>query len=144
MKRINRSVKKFNNNCLLNLEGLNVDKMLDYLIDLGYDDCYRYTITSSELKTHLWTTTFGCCGLTGFVLDFMKRPNDEEALDLGSNLNLFLAITALNDENDYMQWFTNGEDWYQHKDRNKFDTSSGLWRKVSLDELFTNFDKLIP
>lgn len=36
-------------------------------------------------------------------------------IDCGTNEQLFLAIAALNDNGDYMQWFTNGKRWYQNK-----------------------------
>lgn len=39
----------------------------------------------------------------------------KEDIDCGTNEQLFLAIAALNDNGDYMQWFTNGKRWYQNK-----------------------------
>lgn len=35
----------------------------------------------------------------------------ENAIDCGENETLFLAIAALRDDSDYMQWFTDGEQW---------------------------------
>ena len=109
--------------------------ILDKLINLGYIDCWTDCITTDELKTLIWSSgSRGACGLTGF--------KDDNYLHLGNNDNLFLAIAAINDEDDYMTWFTNGEDWYQHKEKNLFDTTQGLWHKASADELIINFHKI--
>ena len=41
--------------------------------------------------------------------------NNGHRIDCGTNEELFLAIAALRDDNDYMQWFTDGEKWLQNK-----------------------------
>ena len=33
-------------------------------------------------------------------------------IDCGTNVELFKALAAMNDENDYMQWFTDGSEWW--------------------------------
>lgn len=64
----------------------------------------------------------------------------------GTNESLFLAITALRDDTDDSQWFTDGEDWflcqylkvgmhYQDKPEILFDK----WHKASVDELIEHF-----
>lgn len=134
MKRIIPK-KKFKYSCTIDIRP-DWDIIFNKLIDLGYIDCWTDCITTDELKTLIWSSgSRGACGLTGF--------RDDSYIHLGNNDTLFLAIAAINDENDYMTWFTNGEDWYLHKERNRFDLNSGLWRKASLDELFMNPDKLI-
>ena len=44
---------------------------------------------------------------------------------------LFLAIAALRDDSDYMQWFVSGENWYMVTDnRNKFTVLDlNIWHK---------------
>lgn len=134
MKRIIPK-KEFKYSCTIDIRP-DWDIIFNKLIDLGYIDCWTDCIATNELKTLIWSSgSRGACGLTGF--------RDDSYIYLGNNDTLFLAIAAINDEDDYMTWFTNGEDWYQHKERNRFDLNSGLWRKVSLDELFMNPDKLI-
>ena len=44
---------------------------------------------------------------------FERLP--EFNIDCGENEDLFLALAALRDDNNYMQWFTNGENWFQNK-----------------------------
>lgn len=39
----------------------------------------------------------------------------ERMIDCGTNEELFLALAALRDDSDYMQWFTDGKSWYQDK-----------------------------
>lgn len=39
----------------------------------------------------------------------------EDDFDCGTNEELFLALAALRDDSDYMQWFTDGEKWFQNK-----------------------------
>ena len=36
-------------------------------------------------------------------------------IDCGTNEELFLALAALRNDSDYMQWFTDGKFWYQDK-----------------------------
>lgn len=66
--------------------------------------------------------------------------------DCGTNESLFLAISALRDNNNYMQWFTDGNHWflcqylkvgmhYQDKPEILFDK----WHKASVDELIEHF-----
>ena len=39
----------------------------------------------------------------------------EDDFDCGDNEELFLALAALRDDDNYMQWFTDGEKWYQDR-----------------------------
>lgn len=39
----------------------------------------------------------------------------EDVIDCEDNEELFLAVAALRDDTDYMQWFTDGEKWFQNK-----------------------------
>lgn len=43
-----------------------------------------------------------------FLADIKDRPN--EMIDSGKNENLFLALAALRDDSDYMQWFVTESD----------------------------------
>jgi hypothetical protein len=36
-------------------------------------------------------------------------------INCAENEDLFLALAALRDDSNYMQWFTNGETWFQNK-----------------------------
>lgn len=41
--------------------------------------------------------------------------NNGHRIDCDTNEELFLAIAALRDDSDYMQWFTDGEKWFQNQ-----------------------------
>ena len=66
-------------------------------------------------------------------------------IDCGTNEELFLAIAALRDNSDYMQWFINNKtnEWYCHKplsgygDKYNADTIiiKSRWHKASVKEL---------
>ena len=40
-----------------------------------------------------------------------ESPDYEDSVDYGTNEELFLALAALRDDSDYMQWFTDGKLW---------------------------------
>ena len=40
-----------------------------------------------------------------------ESPDYEDSVDCGTNEELFLALAALRDDTDYMQWFTDGKLW---------------------------------
>lgn len=68
--------------------------------------------------------------------------------DCGTNEELFLALAALRDNSDYMQWFLNGKgDWYLYLD-NKFNeevadwtscASAENWHKATAKEIIEHF-----
>ncbi len=64
-------------------------------------------------------------------------------IDCGVNEKLFLAIAALRDDTDYMQWFTDGAHWYKMADK-KLGTDEYLidgyrCHKATVDELINHF-----
>ena len=44
---------------------------------------------------------------------FQNLPLDD--IDCEENEELFLALAALKDNSNYMQWFTDGKKWFQNK-----------------------------
>ena len=64
--------------------------------------------------------------------------------DCGTNESLFLAIAALRDDSNYMQWFTDGNHWYQNKinDREveRFGAGDPIgYHKATVEELIEHF-----
>ena len=43
--------------------------------------------------------------------DLQNNPDIDVSIDCGTNEDLFLALAALSEDNDYMQWFTDGTDF---------------------------------
>jgi hypothetical protein len=64
-----------------------------------------------------------------------------------NNDKLFQAVTALRDDSDYMQWFTDGNIWIQSNNKDfRFDTSipSDIIKsvnKATIEELIEHFKK---
>lgn len=76
-------------------------------------------------------------------------------IDCGDNEELFFALAALNDRNDYMQWFTDGKDWvlcdrddfkeyfsylYNRGEYKIFDL--GKFKKATAKELINHFGRI--
>ena len=45
--------------------------------------------------------------------DLKNMPDFKNAIDCGTNEELFLAIAALRDDSDNLQWFTDGNGYWQ-------------------------------
>ena len=70
--------------------------------------------------------------------------NNGHRIDCGTNEELFLAIAALRDDSYYMQWFTDGEKWFQNQqnDIEVIDYSEDNpinFRKATVAELIEHF-----
>lgn len=66
------------------------------------------------------------------------------AVDCGVNEDLFLAIAALRDNDNYMQWFTNGDGgWCKCCDKNYLGSTIRVldtdYHKASIEELIEHF-----
>ena len=58
--------------------------------------------------------------------------------DCGTNESLFLAISALRDNNNYMQWFTDGN---ADREVERFGAGDPIeYHKATVDELINHFD----
>lgn len=76
------------------------------LEELGYErlmcdeskDCLIYTKVTD--KGAFYVGTF-----------YINERHPQCPFDCGDNENLFLAIAALRDDSDYLQWFTDGTHW---------------------------------
>lgn len=83
-------------------------------------------------------------------------PLDDSFIDCEVNENLFLAISALRDDTNENQWFTNGEEWAYHPkteccspcntvyitlafDSIPEDTNMGNYHKATVEELIEHF-----
>ena len=84
----------------------------------------------------------------------IKSLNDCNGFDCGTNEELFLAIAALRDDTNYMQWFVctsdykefDGKEWkVGNFDLNTcsddFDNILPNWRKATVNELIEHFKR---
>lgn len=115
-------------------------------------------------ETNSITTNKGCIATTSIVgvftvinewqwdsADPRITWNNKDRLDCGDNEDLFLAIAAINDENDYMQWFVCDDgvsifridqkgfsaDKFVHEYMTGWDTTG--YRKATVKELIEKF-----
>ena len=95
---------------------------------------------------NLFTCVFGVnsvYSLDDYDTNGLKEIDD--IIDCGTNEELFLAIAALRDGTDkYMQWFTDGNHWYQNKisDREveRFGAGDPIsYHKATVNELIEHF-----
>ena len=68
------------------------------------------------------------------------------AIDCGTNDELFLAIASLRDDTDNGQWFTDGEKWYKDilsdREVEKYGASKPIsFHKATVQELIEHFNK---
>lgn len=68
----------------------------------------------------------------------------EDDFDCGTNEELFLALAALRDDSDYMQWFTDGTEWYQNRQNDieviRYGAGSPInFHKATVNELIEHF-----
>lgn len=69
---------------------------------------------------------------------------DDTIIDCSRNEKLFLALAAMRDDSDYMQWFTNSIIWFHYQSKTSFSVGSPLcvsrsYHKASVNELIDKF-----
>lgn len=72
------------------------------------------------------------------------KPKNGEHIDCGTNEELFLALAALRDDSDYMQWFTDGENWFQNQQNDieviRYGASNPInCHKATVEEIIEHF-----
>ena len=68
----------------------------------------------------------------------------EDVIDCEDNEELFLAVAALRDDTDYMQWFTDGVKWFQNKQNDieviRYGAGNPInFHKATVEELIEHF-----
>ena len=68
----------------------------------------------------------------------------ERMIDCESNEELFLALAALRNDSDYMQWFTDGEKWFQNKQNDveiiRYGAGNPInFHKATVEEIIEHF-----
>lgn len=88
-----------------------------------------------------------------FVISIIQiLKNESGRIDRGDNEELFLALAALRDDSDYMQYFTNGTDFIKCErkkwldvlravfgDRNEYMDELGKYHKATPTEIIAHF-----
>lgn len=73
-----------------------------------------------------------------------ESPDYEDSIDCGTNKELFLALAAMRDYSDYMQWFTDGEKWFQNKQNDieviRYGAGNPInFHKATVEEIIEHF-----
>ena len=122
----------------------NTPKIRKKLEELGYNQ-----IPNGRGIWHIPIEELNCLKtIEGDVYCGVNGRWENISIDCGTNEELFLALAALRDDSDYMQWFVNTKnDWYLCKD-NKFCketadwllvTSADNWHKATVEEIIKHF-----
>ncbi len=87
-----------------------------------------------------------------------QTPSDaiissNKGIDCGTNIELFKALAAMNDKNDFMQWFTNSEgDWLpcrgidllkEDEVPSVIEEYKNFWRKATAAEIVERFKNMV-
>lgn len=87
-----------------------------------------------------------CRGRTFYESPFIIEERYNTFIDCTDNEELFLSIAALRDDSDYMQWFTDGEKWFQNKQNDveviRYGAGNPInFHKSTVEELIEHFKK---
>jgi hypothetical protein len=115
-------------------------ELREKLKDLGY---HVYDLDMNKDSPAEWCTVIESDASYAGIWN--KEPaNKEKFLDCGENEELFLAIAALRDDNDFMQYFKAAEvDWLllcRVKYIEDCTTFHELYRKLTPEELIEHFN----
>ncbi len=104
----------------------------------GYEDCI-YLLAHHRPET-MWMGLMGDLTKARFAKDFH---------DCGTDIALFKALAAMNDENDYMQMFVSDKGYFilynsgETFSRNDLPYSFGdCWRKATAEEIIEHFNSI--
>lgn len=126
----------------------NNKELLRRLRDLGYLDwssdeediglaagSFNFKFQNYSLSDNIELCVVGLSDLDDFE-DFVSHGY----IDCGENEDLFLAIAALREDSDYMQWFTDGETWFCNLIRDDSKELHKYWLKATSEELIEHFN----
>lgn len=99
--------QKFTTPCFIRKNTAELRKKLE---ELGYKlnngkAWGRFLVTFRIEETNKWKY------VASPEWDLQNNPDIDVSIDCGTNEDLFLALAALSEDNDYMQWFTDGTDF---------------------------------
>lgn len=120
----------FTHECLLRNVGESKMYVVIELTKLGYSPMYM------NFENNIGGNNVVCEGQTWHCTDSDNKPY---CIDCGENIDLFIAIAALRDDNNHMQWFTDGEKYLINKQN---DTDNSIeFHKATVEELFKFYSK---
>lgn len=131
-------MKRFTTPCFVRVEDAEERKeLMDWLSQLGYDIRDVYWNGSIRI-VRCWTSPKGIGRAVGYPCKQVRKTD----IDCGTDVELFKALAAMNDTNDYMQWFTDGRDWRLCPDivvTKMVIPSYALYSKATAEEIIEHF-----
>ena len=131
--------------------------------ELGYNPCYSMVLCPDKYDNLFTTSRYGS-KYFGYDHEQMKEFNStineliesKELVDCGENEELFLALSAMRDDSDYMQWFICKEEylgdglrvvpvgeWQLNVTKDKPTCGPNkLWRKATAEEIINHFNNI--
>lgn len=98
---------KFMTPCFVRVEDAEKrEELTAWLNELGYE-VYDWYWGQYIRFIRCWTTPKGVSKAVGYPCKQVRKTD----IDCGSDIELFKALAAMNDENDLYQWFTDGYEW---------------------------------
>lgn len=90
---------------------------------------------------------------SGYIYSILENNLINSTYNCGNNKELFLAIAALRDDSNYMQWFICTEDYIESPDKEwkvgdwdlntcpdvTYEQQLSHWRKATVEELINHF-----
>lgn len=115
----------------------NTPELRKKLEELGY----KYS-TVGGIKSNNIVVSLGCI-FNIYPVDTIKHGFNN-CIDCGTNEVLFLSLAALRDDSDYMQWFTDGERWFQNQQNDieviRYGASNPInCHKATVEEIIKHF-----
>jgi hypothetical protein len=142
---------KFTTPCFVRVEdAVERRELIMWLVKIGYVD--RTNITYNEavrwFEVHDPEPWISAVGIFISVVCPLPTGNysNRKQIDCGTNIALFKALAAMNDENDYMQLFINKSNryrWVFCNAQRLFDAVAKEcdWRKATAAEIVEHFKK---
>lgn len=127
---------KFNTPCFVRVEDAEKRKeLIAWLNRLGYK-VYDWYWGQYIRVIRCWTTPKGISKAVGYPCKQVRKTD----IDCGSNIELFKALAAMNDENDREQWFTDGARWYMCQSKKVHPDYKALgYRKATTEEIIERY-----
>lgn len=130
--------QKFTTPCFIRKNTVGLRKKLE---ELGYKlnngkAWGRFLVTFRIKETNEWKY------VASPEWDLQNNPDIDVSIDCGTNEDLFLALSALREDSEYMQWFTDGEFWdVNFRDDIPFceQVGSNDFHKATVEEIINHF-----
>lgn len=126
---------KFKTPCFVRVENPERrDNLIDWCVNIGYE---TNTCQLPPLVCYVFTESHfaGRCGTKALL----SLP--QNSVNCGTDIELFKALAAMNDENDREQWFIDQSGWMYLED-GSYRTRmflNGIYRKATAEEIIEHF-----